>query len=177
MKAKAWYVCAFVAVLALAACAPPPAATSGTPEDEAAIRAMGPKFADVWNKGDVAGMTALMTDDYQAVAADGTEIKGRAAAEESSKQEATARAGLGLKISIDTKYVRWVSATSAQVGGTWTLAGAPAGSGPDKGAWMALDMKGTDGQWRMANALVASYQPPPAPPAATPMPAAKGKGK
>jgi len=36
---------------------------------------------------------------------------------------------------------------------------------------------GADGQWRMATALVASMVPPPAPPAATPMPAAKGKGK
>jgi hypothetical protein len=177
MKVIARYAFLFATLLTLAACAPPSAATSGTPEDEAAIRAMGAKVADVWTKGDAVGMSAMLTDDYQTIAPDGTEIKGKAAAEASNKKDAEQRAGLGLKLSIDTKYVRWVSATAAQVGGTWSLAGVPAGMGSDKGAWMMLDVKGADGQWRMANGLVASYQPPPAPPAATPMPPAKGKIK
>jgi uncharacterized protein (TIGR02246 family) len=175
MRAYARYGIALVAALSLAACAAPPAAT-GTADDEAAIRAIGPKFADAWTKGDVAAMSAMTADDYQAVNPDGTVIKGRAAAEENSNKEADARAGLGLKLTVDTTYVRWVSATAAEAGGTWAVAGAPAGSGPDKGAWMTLDVKGADGQWRTATGLVAAYVPPPAPPAATPMPAAKGKG-
>jgi len=162
-------------VLALAACAPAPAATTGTPADETAIRAVGPAYAEAWNKADVAAMVNATTDDYEGVRPDGMVIKGKAGVEAEAREGATARAGLPLKLAIETSIVRFNSATSAATGGTWTVSGAPAGSGgPEKGAWSATVVKGADGQWRMATALVADYMPPPAPPAAAPE---KGKGK
>ena len=165
----------FVGVLALAACAPAPAATTGTAADDTAIRAIGPAYAEAWNKGDVAAMVNFTTDDYDGVRPDGMSIKGRAGVEAEAKEGVAARAGLPLTLAIQTSMVRFNSATSAATGGTWTVSGAPAGSGgPEKGAWSATVVKGSDGQWRMATALVADYMPPPAPPAPAP---AKGKGK
>ena len=168
---QAW---ALAGDLTMAACAQAPAAT-GTADDEAAIRANGDKFAEAWNKGDVATLSAMTADNYKAVDADGTLIEGRAANEAREKESASQRAPLGLKLSIQTKYIHWVNATSASTGGTWTLAGLPPGAGAEKGAWTALTQKGTDGQWRFATALVAEYHPPPAPPAA-PAPDPKSKG-
>lgn len=168
---------ALVSLLALAACAPPPPPTTGTSDDEVAIRAIGTRFAEAWNKGDVAGMTAMTADDYEAVAADGTVIKGKAADEEVTKKGVADRAGMNLKLNIQTTYVHWAgSAKAASVGGTWTLDGLPPGAGGDKGAWMILVMKGADNQWRSATGLVAEFVPPPAAPAA-PAAADKGKGK
>lgn len=174
---KALHVLAILGVLALAACAPPPPATSGTAADETAIRALGGRFAEAWNTGDVPAMSAMTTEDYEAVAPDGAVIKGRAASDEASKKEVAGRAGLGLKLSVDTTYVHWVGANAAAAGGTYTVAGVPPGMGSGKGSWMTVNTKGADGQWRMSTSLVSEFVPPPAMPPPTPTPAPKGKGK
>ena len=176
MRARALHVCAFGAFLLIAGCAAPPPPTSGTPADDAAIRAMGTKYAEAWNNGDVATLASMVTDDYLAVDPDGTVDKGRLGAEAREKAAAAQRAGANLKLSIDTVLLKWVGANAAAVGGTWSLAGAPAESGPTKGAWSTLVVKGADGQWKQATGLVAAYVPPPAPPAPKPAPA-KGKKK
>lgn len=165
---------ALAGVLALAACARL-APTTGTPEDETALRAMGPRYADAWNKGDVTTLVSMVTDDYQAVGPDGNTVNGRAALEEMEKKQATDRTGLPLKLSVNTNYVRFAGPNAASLGGTWTMAGVPPGLGADKGAWTSLVVKGADGQWRLATGLVAEYHPPPA----LPMPTQpeKGKGK
>lgn len=174
MRQRFLQVCALAGVLAMAACASAPAAT-GTPEDEAAIRANGGKFAEAWNKGDVPAIQAMIADNYHAVEADGTLVEGKAANEAREKESASQRAPLGLKLSIQTSYIHWVDANNASVGGTWSLAGLPPGAGAEKGSWTALNQKGADGQWKIATALVAEYHPPPAPPAA-PAPDPKSKG-
>ena len=174
MRQRFVQACALAGVLAMTACAQAPAAT-GTSEDEAAIRANGNKFAEAWNKGDVAAMTAMLADNYHAVEADGTLIEGKAKSEARERESASQRAGLGLTLNIQTSYIHWINANNASVGGTWTLAGLPPGAGADKGAWTALTQKGADGQWKIATALVAEYHPPPAPPAA-PAPDPKSKG-
>lgn len=165
---------ALAGVLALAACARL-APTTGTPEDETALRALGAKYADAWNKGDVTTLASMVTDDYEAVGPDGNTIKGRAALEEMEKKQATDRTGLPLRLSVNTSYVRFAGPTAASLGGTWTMAGLPPGMGADKGAWTSLVVKGADGQWRLATGLVAEYHPPPAPP--VPAQPEKGKGK
>ena len=175
MRQRFLQACALAGVLAMAACAQAPAAT-GTADDEAAIRANGDKFAAAWNKGDVAAISAMLTDDYHAVEADGTLIEGKAANEAREKESASQRAPLGLTLNIKTSYIHWVNANNASVGGTWTLAGLPPGAGAEKGSWTTLTQKGADGQWRIATALVAEYHPPPAPPAA-PAPDSKTTGK
>jgi len=173
MKVRALQGIALAAVLIAAACAPPPAPTSGTAADETTLRALGGKFADAWNKGDVATLVAMAAEDYEVVSPDGTPIKGRAAFEKSEKDQLTQRTGLPLKLTVNTAYVKWGGANAASVGGTWTMAGLPPGLGADKGAWTVFAVKGTDGEWRMQSGLVADAPMPPPPP---PTPA-KGKGK
>jgi len=174
MKDRVLSVAAALCVLALAACAPaPPAAPStGTPADEAAIRSFNTAYADAWNKADVPALVSFVTDDYDGVTPDGKVIKGKAAVEAMEKESAAGRAGIPLKLAIETSYVRFTSATAAATGGTWTVSGAPPGApGPTKGAWSSTMVKAADGSWKVATALVADYMPPPAAPAA----AEKGK--
>ena len=165
-----------VGLITAGACAQAPA--SGSAADEAAIRELGPKYADAFNKGDAAALGKLVTEDFQAVSPDGTMTSGRAAFEETEKKQAAARTGLPLKLAVETKFVKWAGATHAAIGGTWTMAGVPAGMGADKGAWSSVAEKGSDGQWRLSTALVANADAPPPAPVLTPTPAApKGKGK
>jgi ketosteroid isomerase-like protein len=177
MKGRIVYVSAMLGMLALAACAPPTPPTTGTPADETAIRAIGPAYADAWNKADVATLTGFSTDDYEAVQPDGKVIKGKAAVEEEAKTSAAARAGLPLKLAVQTTILRWTSASTAAIGGTWTMEGVPAGMGADKGAWSGTVTKSADGKWRMVTGLVAEFVPPPPPPPAPKDAKAKGKGK
>jgi len=160
---------AILGVLVLAACS---GATAGSAADEAALRGMGAKYAEAFNKGDAAAMAAMVTDDYEVVSPDGTEVKGRAAFEEAEKKSAAQRTGLGLRLAVQTSYVKWAGADHAAVGGTWTMAGAPTGMG-DRGAWSFMATKGADAVWRLSTGLVAQYVPPPPAPAATPTPTAK----
>ena len=175
MKSRILNVFVLLAALAVAACAPSPAPTTGTAADEAAIRAVGPAYAEAWNKADVPALLAFSVDDYEGVRPDGKVLKGKAAVEADLKESAAARAGLPLKLSVDTSLVRWTSATSATAAGTWSLAGLPPGMGGETGAWTSTLVKGADGRWRMVTGLVAEFVPPPAAPAAGP--ADKGKGK
>jgi ketosteroid isomerase-like protein len=168
VRSRILYVSALLAVLAIAACAPSPAPTTGTAADEAAIRAVGPAYAEAWNRADVPALLTFSVDDYEGVRPDGKVLKGKAAVEADLKESAAARAGLPLKLSVDTSFVRWTSGTSATAAGTWTLAGLPAGMGGDKGAWTSTVVKGADGKWRMVTGLVAEFVPPPAAPAAPP---------
>jgi len=169
------YVSTLLAPLAIAACAPSPAPTTGTDADEAAVRAVGPAYAEAWNKADVPALLAFTADNYEGIRPDGKILKGKAAVEADLKESAAARAGLALKLSVETALVHWTSATSATTAGTWALSGLPAGMGGDKGAWTSTVVKGADGKWRMVTGLVAEFVPPPAAPAAAP--AGKGKGK
>ena len=165
MKTRILYVSALLATLAITACAPSPAPATGTDADEAAIRAVGPAYAEAWNKADVPALLAFTADDYEGVRPDGKVLRGKAAVEADLKESAAARAGLALKLSVDTSLVRWTSASSATTAGTWALAGLPPGMGGDRGAWTSTVVKGADGKWRMVTGLVAEFVPPPAPPA------------
>jgi uncharacterized protein (TIGR02246 family) len=165
VKSHILYVSALLATFTIAACAPSPAPITGTDADEAAIRAVGPAYAEAWNKADVPALLAFTADDYEGIRPDGKVLKGKTAVEADLKESAAARAGLSLKLSVETALVRWTSATSATTAGTGALAGLPAGMGGDKGAWTSTVVKGADGKWRMVTGLVAEFVPPPAPPA------------
>jgi uncharacterized protein (TIGR02246 family) len=149
-------------VVAMAACAAP-APTMGTAADETAVRGVASKYADAFNRNDVASLVAMFTDDYESVGPDGTVVKGKAQLEEMEKAGAAQRAGLPLKLIATTSFVKWASATTAVAGGPWTMEGLPAGA-PNKGAWNGMFVKGADGEWRMSTGLVAEFVPPPAPP-------------
>ena len=168
MRNRALQAIGFAVALFAVACAPPPAPAAGTSADEAAIRGLGTKYAEAWNKSDVPTLVSMLTDDYEAVSPDGKVVKGKAGAEQLEKESATQRTGLPLALTVNTSVLKWAGANAAAIGGTWTMAGLPAGMGADKGAWSSFVMKGTDGQWRIATGLVAEYVQPPAMPPAPP---------
>jgi hypothetical protein len=60
---------ALAAVMLVGACAQP---TTGSAADESAVRELGTKYADAFNKSDTAALAALVTEDFQAVRPDGT---------------------------------------------------------------------------------------------------------
>lgn len=167
MRVLAVRALALVALFGLSACAPAPAPapTTGTSDDEVAIRGLASKYAEAWNKGDIAVLSAMVTEDFEAVMPDGTVIKGKAANEEAEKKALAGRQGLPLVLSVTTGYVKFGGATSASAGGPWTLAGLPPGAGADKGAWTIFVKKGSDGAWLIASSLVADFVPPPPAPA------------
>jgi uncharacterized protein (TIGR02246 family) len=178
MRRKVLHAGAAIAALALTAACAAPAPTTGTADDETAIRGLASKYAEAFNKGDVAGLSALITSDYEVVGPDGTVVKGKQAFEEMERKGVAERAGMPLVLNVQTSYVRWMSGTSAAAGGTWTMQGVPAGMGADKGAWIGTFKKESDGQWRMSGGLVSEYHPPPAMPMPTPTttPAPGGRG-
>jgi ketosteroid isomerase-like protein len=160
-------------VILAVACAAPPAATQGTPEDEKAIRGVADKFVAAFNASDAAGMAALADESYQAVSSDGTMVKGKAGVQQAEEAGIKARqaANISMTLNVTTDYLMWNSAESATVGGAWSATGLPPG-GPAKGSWLAVVRKATDGQWLMTSSLAADYvPPPPLPPAAPSAPA------
>ncbi len=154
--------------IALTACATAePMPMAGTAEDEAAIRAQVTAYAAAYTAKDAAALAAIATEDYEAVNGDGTKLNGRAAVQEMVAAEmAMMPADVTVTVSATTEYLRWMSATHAVAGGTWTATGAPPGSGPDRGAWISVFRKDADGQWRMSHGMSAPYMPPPAAPPA-----------
>ncbi len=161
---KALWLVGIVPVLVLAACAPAPAPVQGTPDEEVTIRGMGSRYAAAFNAGDVPAMARMVTENFECVEASGTQIRGRAAFQQMEESAAKERASAGLKLTLNitTGYVTWTSATSAVVGGQYTIAGVPPGA-PDKGAWMTSVKKDTDGEWRITNSLISEFVAPPAP--------------
>jgi uncharacterized protein (TIGR02246 family) len=152
----------------MAACAPAepePMATTGTAEDEAAIRASVTSYAAAYGSKDAAALVAHATEDYEAVGPDGTMLSGRAGLQEVVAAEmAMVPADVSIAVSATVGFLRWISADAAVVGGTWTAAGMPAGMGPDRGSYLSVYRRDTDGQWRMSHGMSAPYMPPEAPP-------------
>ncbi len=143
-------------VLAFQGCTPPAAPAAGTPADEATLRGMASKYADAFNKHDPKGVSAMMTVDYEDVDPMGRHTQGRDAAE---KQMTTDWASMpaGMTMTTTTTYLKWLSGTSAVVGGTYAVTPAmPPLSG--KGAWMVTVVK-KDSTWLIASSLAADAPP------------------
>lgn len=139
----------------LGACGVPPAST-GTAQDEQAIRDLEDHWATAWNTGDVAGIGALLTGEYETVDARGVHTRGREAAEEMLRTVIANRPP-GMTLTVSTTFVHFIDATHATAGGKWSLAGAPAGQ-PSRGAWLtALVRQG--GGWQMVSGLSADEPP------------------
>lgn len=156
-----------VAALLLAAgCAGMEApATAGSAEDEAAIRAAVTAYASAYTARDAAALAAIATEDYESVGPDGARVDGRAGLQALVAAEmAMMPADLAITVTATTDYLRWLSADAAVAGGTWSSTGAPAGMGPERGAWMSVFRRDADGQWRMSHGMSAPYMPPPAMP-------------
>jgi uncharacterized protein (TIGR02246 family) len=149
----------------------PPAPAAPTDADRAAVRDLTTAYQTAWNAKDAAAVAALVSDGYQAVFPDGTHVQGRAAFQEREAAEFAQLAGLTPSLTITQVYAEWIDATHAVTGGTWRISGGVPGI-PDSGAYMTHTVKGTDGNWRLSNGLVASLVPPPAAPP-TPAPAGR----
>jgi uncharacterized protein (TIGR02246 family) len=154
------------AVCAMVACEGSSTTTvmQGTAEDETAIRALPDRYVAAYNAGDAAGIAVLTADDYQAVAPDGTLVTGKGGVEKmvSMEMQMNEKMKLDVALSVTTDFLHWLSADSATIGGRWTVTGVPPGQ-PDKGAWLAVTHKSSDGQWLVTSDLSTPFlQPPPA---------------
>ncbi len=167
MNGRLQWLAGVVVTVALAACAgAEPAATTGTPEDEAAIRAAVTTYANAYSAKDAAALAAVATEDYEAVNLDGTRISGRGGLQQLVAAEmAMMPPEVSITVTATTDYLRWLGADAAVAGGSWSSTGAPAGVGPERGAWMSVFRKDADGQWRMSHGMSAPYMPPPPAPA------------
>lgn len=151
------------AVTLAAACGTSSAPAVETAADSAAVTEIGTKFQAAYTAGDAAALGALVTDDYQEAHPDGSVVTGRAAYETAFKLEAEARKAVpGFALELTNVSTTFLSPTVASSTGTWVVKGVPAGSGPDKGSYLVVMKKGTDGQWRMQSGLAAPYVAPPA---------------
>ena len=155
-----------LAAAAIAACSAPQTAADPAPTaaDSAAVRTIGDAYEIAWAAGDASALGQLVTENYYGVEPDGTILNGRAAFEGYEKASADSRKGSTMALDIAPGNITFVNSSTASSSGTWTLKGAPPGSGPDKGSYLAISVKGADGKWRMQSALAAAYVPPPAAP-------------
>jgi len=142
----------------------------GTAGDEAAIRSLADKYVAAFNANDASGIAALVADDYQAVAPDGTVVMGKSGVAKmlGTQMEMRQKMNVNLTLSVSTNFLYWLNVDSATMGGSWTAMGAPVGS-PDRGSWLAVAHKSPDGEWRLVSDLAADYMRPPE--AAEPVPA------
>ena len=143
-----------VAVLSLmlAAC-PAPAgdnATTGTSEDEAAMRANGDAWAAAWNARDAAGIAALMTSEYHEVTPMGVHHSTSADAQAALAAE-FAQLPAGVTIALTTEFTKFINGSNAYSGGTWTTTGMPAGQ-PTRGSWLVIQAKDSTG-WKIVSGL------------------------
>ena len=134
--------------------------TTGTAEDEAAIRADNAAYGTQWSAKDTTAMFAGMADDYTGVAPDGSYFADKAAAMAGTRTEMAAMPG-GMTLTVNTSFVKFLSASLALTGGTWSVAGMPPGM-PSTGSWTGTVRKDSTGSWKSLNALAAVFIPPPA---------------
>ena len=149
-----------IGLMSVQACTPPAAPATGTPADEAAIRAVASKYAEGFAKKDAKAMAALVTVDYEDQDAMGRHTQGRDAFEKQMASDFSQMPD-GMTLTVGTTFVKWLSNTAAVAGGTYQ--GQPALPGTTgKGAWLAVLVK-KDSTWLMASALGSNEPPAPAP--------------
>jgi ketosteroid isomerase-like protein len=141
--------------LMLTACPAPAgdAGGTGTPEDEAALRANGDAWAAAWNARDAAGIGALMAAEYHEVSPMGQHHSTSAQAQEAMAAE-LAQMPQGATISLNTAFTKFINANNAYAGGTWTVTGMPAGM-PTQGSWLVVSTKDSTG-WKIVSGLGSS---------------------
>jgi ketosteroid isomerase-like protein len=132
--------------------------TTGTAEDEAAIRADNAAYGTAWSARDTTAMFAMMADDYTGVAPDGAYFADKAAAMAGSRTEMAAMPP-GLTLTVNTSFVKFLDASHAITGGTWSVAGMPPGM-PSTGSWTGTVRKDSTGSWKSLNSLAATFIPP-----------------
>ncbi len=144
----------WAAVVLLAACEPAtPAATTPTAADSTALRELGTAYANAWNARDAAGIAAMMASEYHEVTPMGAHHASAADAQAALATE-FAQFPAGATITINTVFTKFVGADHAYSGGTYTVAGMPAGM-PTQGSWLVVNVRESTG-WKMAAGLGAA---------------------
>jgi uncharacterized protein (TIGR02246 family) len=150
MQNRTARLCATLALASLAACAAPTPGTTGTPEDEQAVRTLVDQYIAGYNARDTAAMAAMVARDYEAVDPMGQHIQGRDNYSRMLAQE-FAMMPAGGTLTATTDFLRWAGAEHAVAGGTWTTSPAVPGM-PSKGSWMGVMVK-EDGAWKMMTGM------------------------
>jgi uncharacterized protein (TIGR02246 family) len=160
------------ASFAAIACSPAPSAgpTTGTAADESQLRGIGEKYAAAFNARDPKMMAAIMSADYQEVDPDGKHLVGRdSSVAAMNAMWSNPQLPAAVKMTASTVYVKFLSGTSAVVGGTYAMNGMPG-----KGAWMAAATK-QDSSWVIVSSLGAELPPEPTTTGAPPVVPTKPK--
>jgi len=144
-------------ILVLLALAGQSEAQRSSPTDEETVRSNTDAWMDAWNRGDTSAISQLVTEDYEVVMPDGTQIKGRVAYEKALASSVARRQGKSSR-SLKIVFVKLLTADVAVASGTWARSGGV--SGPGNGSWAATYIK-KSGQWLMASGLWATADPPP----------------
>jgi len=163
MRTKSLWLMAALAVFTLSACGgAPPAPMQGTADDEATLRGMADRYAAAFSANDAAGLAALVADNYEVVDPNGTHVTGRAAFQQMFEAGSKARpeAGQNPTLSTTTDFLNWIDASHAVMGGTYTVAGVPAGA-PTSGSWLVVAVKSASGEWQLMSSLGAAFIAPP----------------
>ena len=151
MRNRSFPLLAAGAALALAACSPPSAATTGTAADEQQIRGLADAWVKTFNTHDTKPVAAVMADDYEDVTAQGLHEQGaKATLDQMTKDMASMPPGGTMTAT--TTYVKWLSDKAAVAGGTYTMGGPSMPGMPSKGAWMGVAVK-KDSTWKMVSSL------------------------
>lgn len=152
MRIRSLPLFASLTALAVAACSPPAAPTTGTPADEQTIRGLANAWATAFSTGDTKPVAAVLADDYEDFTPAGVHEKGsQAMLDQMKKDMASMPPGMKMTMAATTEYVRFLSDKAAVAGGSFTMAGGMPGM-PSKGAWMGVAVK-KDSTWKMVSSL------------------------
>jgi uncharacterized protein (TIGR02246 family) len=117
-------------------------------EDQEAISAIAPQWAEAWNRGDAKAIGDMYTDDADYVEMTGQSFKGREAIE-AAFADMMATMFEGTKISIEMTATRFIKPDLAVGDSNWEITGLPETEGeapPSKGTATVVAVK-QDGKW------------------------------
>lgn len=135
------------ALLALAACAPPPPGTADLSDwaaDEAAIRAATTASADAWNRGDLKGHVAIYVDSVTFMTRNGPR-PGVAAVEQSFASTYFRDGQPKQQLRFEQVTIRRLDANAALETGRFVLSG---GGEPEQSGWFTLVWVRTGAGWK-----------------------------
>jgi uncharacterized protein (TIGR02246 family) len=124
-----------------------------------AITKLAKEWEAAFNAKDVAKVASMYTDDAVVMPPNHEPVRGRANIEAFFKEME------GTKLTL-TPFDSAISGASAYEAGTYQMSMTPKTGPPttDKGKYVVILKRGSDGQWRLAYDIFNSDMPPPAPP-------------
>jgi uncharacterized protein (TIGR02246 family) len=117
-------------------------------EDQEAVSALAPQWADAWNRGDAKAIGDMYTEDADLIEMSGQSVKGREAIE-AAFADMMSTMFEGSKISIQMTATRFIKPDLVVGDSNWEITGLPEAEGeapPSKGTSTIVAVK-QDGQW------------------------------